>query len=550
MLASNGEWQQLLGKKIDPYHYQHHLQFRKDVLAVKVLSKSQTVDIGLLLEREALESFRSDQEKCRVVGGRFFGGVLPIHRLGKREFPPDLPPWALQVKRRISNILGPLDKTAFDWIVDGCKPGPGSCIGVPAVGSVASDKYDACPTITEELLPFYEAIVGEITSQEWPKPRVVRGGTFFTVPKSAKARRQAENQVAVNGRLQKGIGSYLAKRLKRFGIDLTTQAFNQALASLAHEWGLATLDLSSASNSISCGVAFRLLPEKWLHLLCLARSAFVKMPDTGEFEELHIFSTMGNGFTFPLMTAIIWAVVLTLVDEDDHCVSTVYGDDIIVPQKDAKAVIDALEFLGFSVNTSKSCLAGAFFESCGTDWFEGEPVRPFFLRQDPQKWAIVPPYVHAANSLRIWTKGPDGNCDDAYLGLWKSWVRRVTGAWGRCKVPETLRGSGIVTSMGEIRTLREHVHHEENGEPDGWEGFDILSVETKAQYYDKESGGVVQSALSNAARPNPWGPVFERPGTPATYGREPVKGLVGKERLSVTLVQPWHTLKWVGRTGS
>lgn len=548
ILANNHEWHQLLSKKIDPADYQHADDFRRDVLAVKVLSKSQTIDLKLDLEQEALDSFRKSQEKCMLKGLSFFDGGPTWQRVGRRRFADPFPPWAMRAKRILSSILGPCDERAMERIVQSSKPGPGACIGVPGIGSVASDKYDACPTITEELLPFYRAIVGEWLFDKWPQPIVVKGGTFFTVTKDAKARRGASTEPAVNGRFQKGIGAYFMDRLLRFGIDLHTQAWNQTLAEWAMNWGLATLDLSKASDSQSCGMVFRLLPERWLHLLTLARSAYVKMPDTGEYEELHVFSTMGNGFTFPLMTAIIWAVITSIVDDTDHAVCAVYGDDIVVPQSSAQAVIDALEFLGFSVNTSKSYLAGCFFESCGTDWFNGEQVRPFYLRQDPQKWAVVPPLVHAANSLRLWAKGVDGDCDDRYRELWKSLSRRIVGAWGRCRVPENLRGSGLVVAMSEIRTLRAHVSHEASGEPDGWEGYDMHYVEATSQYVDKESDGVVQSALSGAARSHNYGPVYEDKRPPPSLGREPVRGLVGKERLSVAVVQPWHTLNWVCRT--
>jgi hypothetical protein len=90
----------------------------------------------------------------------------------------------------------------------------------------------------------------------------------------------------------------------------------------------------------------------------------------GESFMLEKFSSMGNGYTFELESTIFAGCVFACVPPSrwDDC--SVYGDDLIVPQKYADRLVDCLETFGFKVNHKKSCLAGRFFESCGTDWFD------------------------------------------------------------------------------------------------------------------------------------------------------------------------------------
>jgi hypothetical protein len=57
----------------------------------------------------------------------------------------------------------------------------------------------------------------------------------------------------------------------------------------------------------------------------------------------------------------------------------VYGDDIIVRQSDALVVLELLKFIGFKSNPEKTYLVGRFRESCGTDWYCGQDVRPAYL---------------------------------------------------------------------------------------------------------------------------------------------------------------------------
>jgi hypothetical protein len=219
--------------------------------------------------------------------------------------------------------------------------------------------------------------------------------------------------------------------------------------------GLATLDLSQASDNIAYWLVYLLFPRKWFDLLELSRSDRIKID--GERRELEKFSSMGNGVTFAIETVIFLAVCLACVPRGSHQLVTVYGDDIICPQAYARDVVGALEFLGFSVNQKKSFLAGRFFESCGTDWFEGQNVRPFYLKEqtDTSDKTGAPYVLQVANALRLYSQrtSPSGHCDPRWFGLWQALAELVPAPWGDHYIPHQLGDTGLICSLEEAKAL-------------------------------------------------------------------------------------------------
>lgn len=201
------------------------------------------------------------------------------------------------------------------------------------------------------------------------------------VPKTARTHRTIAVEPLLNGYVQKGIDNVFRRKLKRVGIDLSDQSRNQEMARVGSlndsEESFVTIDLASASDSISTGLVRNLLPPEWFYLLDRTRSKNYEL--AGKVRRYNKFCSMGNGFCFPLETLIFVSVCSACgcgVAGDDF---SVYGDDIIVRKKFADKVIWLLNKLGFVTNKSKTFLNGPFRESCGADWFGGRNVRPFTL---------------------------------------------------------------------------------------------------------------------------------------------------------------------------
>jgi len=218
--------------------------------------------------------------------------------------------------------------------------------------------------------------------------KIVPGNRITFVPKNAKTERSIAIEPAMNLMLQLGVDGYIRKRLKRWGVDIDTQEKNQRLARIGsiNPGSFVTLDLSAASDSIALKLCELLLPADWYSYLMKLRSPVGDLGG-GQLVMYEKISSMGNGFTFALETAIFASIVYGVMIEVDGLYDpeacAIFGDDIIVPSRMAGEVIEALSRFGFALNLDKSFLFGYVRESCGADWFKGEAVRPVFLENVP-----------------------------------------------------------------------------------------------------------------------------------------------------------------------
>jgi hypothetical protein len=189
--------------------------------------------------------------------------------------------------------------------------------------------------------------------------------------------------------LQKVLGNLIRDRLRReTPINLNSQERNRHLARLAKTFGLSTIDLANASNSISTAVVETLLPSDWFCALSDFRSTHGHCPSLNRSVTYEMFSSMGNGFTFELESLIFYALAKACAEKvGKHETEIkksigVFGDDIIVPADVAPYLIKSMSLLGFTVNEEKSFLSGFFFESCGADYYDGVDVRPFLIKRE------------------------------------------------------------------------------------------------------------------------------------------------------------------------
>jgi len=235
----------------------------------------------------------------------------------------------------------------------------------------------------------------------------VQGSRLTTVPKQHDISRIVCTEPLLNMLVQKGIASLLCRQLtKRTGISLEDQQpKNRALAGLGSRYGsYGTIDLSSASDTISLRLMREITPPHVLAWLMEARSPTVELPN-GDVLPLHMISSMGNGFTFPLQTILFSSIVVGVyralgirLDRPSRDTGmkpgvagiswfyknwepgaignfAVFGDDIIVRKEAYGLVCNLLGRYGFTVNVNKSFSDGPFRESCGADFWHGQNVR-------------------------------------------------------------------------------------------------------------------------------------------------------------------------------
>lgn len=229
--------------------------------------------------------------------------------------------------------------------------------------------------------------------------KLVRGNVMFTVPKTSQIDRVACKEPEFNMYAQKAVGDHIRRKLQRVGINLNDQSANQRLAKDgSREGNLATVDLSSASDSVTTQLVLRLLPSEWFYLMQDLRSPETSIDGVWHLNEM--FSSMGNGFTFELESLIFWALARSAAFHTrTKGRISVYGDDIICPVGLETSLLAVLEFFGFKVNPKKSFFAGGFRESCGKHWFNGLEVTPFYVKKVPVN---VSDWCHLLNSLRRW----------------------------------------------------------------------------------------------------------------------------------------------------
>ena len=210
---------------------------------------------------------------------------------------------------------------------------------------------------------------------------------YTSVPKTALTERPIAIEPTLNVFLQLGVDCVIKARLKRrWDIDLSSQELNRRLALKGSlDDSLVTLDLSGASDTVSRGVCFLLLPPLWYDLLDDLRSKKIRFPGDEELVELKKFSAMGNGFTFALETVIFTALIRAAMRRTGtKGVFNAFGDDLIVPRKAYPYLLELLNLFGFLVNNDKSFAEGPFRESCGKDYLSGTLVRPLFLKKPVQ----------------------------------------------------------------------------------------------------------------------------------------------------------------------
>lgn len=434
----------LVSHKVRPEDYLSANAFRDDYLAVSFLSKFPFKGREGVTRRKAVDNFLKAEELCRETNKRFTKST----RVGDfQNIHPAVHPVLHLMQLKIASILG--DFNVEEWRQK-CRFGPGATDvhhGIRAtlydkIGSTLSATADARPVATfmvnamgswvrsrRSLSPFDE---GPYLPLEEGEVAIASGNTIAFVPKNAKTDRTIAIEPSLNVFLQLGVGRMIRSRLRRHGLDLDTQEPNQRMAFMGSRAfsGIATVDLSMASDTIARAVIYDLFPIQWVEVMDLIRSKYgtIDEPLYGEKKTFFYekFSSMGNGFTFELESllfyALAWAVTSHLGLSTEYV--RAYGDDIVIPADAVELLTVMLGVLGFQVNADKTFKNGLFRESCGKDYYDGNDVRPFFLKEVPSDAQEI---IRMANGLRrlAFRRNGNHNCDSRLRSAWVCAVRRL-----------------------------------------------------------------------------------------------------------------------------
>lgn len=297
------------------------------------------------------------------------------------------------------------------FVLDRWRFGPGSSIGVNGTGTVEKiDQAMTCTRSAEPLVrllrktnPYFEA---KDASLKDGGVTCVEGSRISAVPKNDESVRIIATEPSGNMALQLSVGRLIESALRRIGLDIRFQSEkNNRLARQFSITGCgATIDLSSASDMFSINLIRNTWPDDIFSMFMALRSPVTTLPH-GEVITLEMMSTMGNGFTFPMMTLTIVAIVYAsrrrrggpyrYVNFDQ---TGVFGDDIAIPLDDFDDVCELLSDCGLVINFDKSFSSGPFRESCGGDYYAGANITPVYVKSLSRPSGV---YV-AINQLLRW----------------------------------------------------------------------------------------------------------------------------------------------------
>jgi hypothetical protein len=318
-----------------------------------------------------------------------------------REFDSELVESDLDEFSRMSNLLfGRIFSKMDSDIHYGTllpKHGPGAT----ADRLTSNGKYNlrSWTTRLERCFPSHEFLlpnlnfIGELKKESFSEPDAETPVRVVSVPKTMKTPRIIAIEPACMQYVQQAIlrcflDHFSRDELLKKMIGFDDQSPNQRMAHRGSIDGqTATLDLSEASDRVSNQLV-RAMLHRWPHLLeavdaCRSRRADV--PGHGVIR-LAKYASMGSALCFPVEAMVFTTIIFlgiqralntSLTRKDIKSLSgsvRVYGDDLIVPIRQVRTIVQTLEHFGARVGLSKSFWTGKFRESCGKEYYDGRDV--------------------------------------------------------------------------------------------------------------------------------------------------------------------------------
>lgn len=424
--------------EVDPHDYSSPGQFRIDYLFMHIVRKFAHHESSIDREQVAYDAFYASEAKCKRINES--GYAL---RSGSKLTQFDCVTLMNSARRKIEYVLG--SSPDIGRIAQFSEYSSGASVKHKRAEGDQYYKFSAQPNVTLNAAALFENwVAGTLYERLHPVMEIAPYAKSACVPKSWKTDRLICIEPHGNMYMQKGIGSYIRRQLKKVKIDLNDQSINQEYARLGSIDGiLSTIDLKAASDSISIRLVRDLVPWDWFILFMKARSEVVRLPDGDH--ELEKISAMGNGFTFELESLIFFALVDAVRENYGTTSDTVsvYGDDIICHTQYSAEVIDLLYYVGFETNLDKTFVSSDFRESCGKHYFAGVDVTPFYIKQSLRESETL---TLAANSLRIWCGG-DATMKPSYdylVSLLPKWLRKP-------KLPMGYGDEALVGTYDEVK---------------------------------------------------------------------------------------------------
>jgi hypothetical protein len=304
---------------------------------------------------------------------------------------------------RVVSSFGPLSLASM-------RPKHGPGVVADLKKGVSKYSFPTWPAKLEAIFPIDEFGFANLNAFEedlqkeglhYDKRRHEAPSRLITVPKTQKGPRLIAAEPTSHQWIQQAIWRELDGRIQSSLLGLCIsiadqeKSRNDALA--ASQTGQrATIDLSSASDRLSCSVIERVFRSHrdLLTALHACRTRWLvnridqQLPP---YIVLRKYAPMGSSLTFPVqsivyafaaITAVIyvrkWGLGRSTMESAARLVR-VYGDDIIVPVDVCGVLIQLLTELGLKVNQTKTFTEGNFRESCGMDAYEGVDVTPAYV---------------------------------------------------------------------------------------------------------------------------------------------------------------------------
>lgn len=446
-------------------------QFAVTYLASQIMSKFDDGDKAADERKTlgALAKFREAEALCTETNVRF-----AKYFYGHRPENPDIARVILRAREKIWRLMGKLD---LNLLAKGFTFTSGGSVKLPRRKGSSVHKYSSAleTTGTTELalrsllttIPSWERLLSE-----GPGLVHVLGNKLTCVPKNYEVHRIIAGEPTGLMYVQKGIHTYLRGRLKRYGVDLSNQEMNQDFARFASATdSLATVDMSTASDTVAKMVVEWFWPEEWYDLMNQFRSPFGTSA-SGERFLYRKFSSMGNAFTFEVESSLFWALATSCCEVcgEDRSFVGVYGDDVVIPSRAAPLFLESLRECGFKPNEKKTFISGPFRESCGKHYFHGEDVSPFYIRKPVRTLADL---FLFANNCERWRRrilqlsDVPSHFDDRLRAFIVKLREHAPSSWRRPRIPDGYGDGAFIGTFDECLPSRPH------GKRKWWEGWQV-----------------------------------------------------------------------------